>query len=161
METEKKVDMSKVRYSHFRDGGHGLTIARVFDRDSKTVKFGWAANVPPRRGNWIEDGKLVTKKKGDIFCKKTGRKLAVQRLLENPCVVSLNGSDLPIVGALDHLISCKDEVPRHVKYLAELALDTQIQCFTYDELKLRKSASESLKKGDSFLDKFMQFLRGE
>lgn len=156
METKESIDMSKVRYSHFRDGGYGLTIARVFDRDSKTVKFGWAANVPPRRGTWVEDGKLVTKKKGDVFCKKTGRKLAVERLLSNPCVVKLEGTDLPIVGALDHLVWGNDEVPRHVKYLAEFALDTQIRCFTYDELKLRRPPV-----ADSWLDRMMKFFRGE
>lgn len=155
--------MEKVRYSHFRDGEWGLTVARVFDRDSKTVKFGWAGNVPPRRYDTVEaNGNVVSKKtKGDLFCKRVGRAMALGRLESKPIVVKLDGDTLPIVACLEAMEE-NEHLPMNVQYLARLALDEQINCYTYGELKMRLSdtGSANEKVPNSFLDRMMQWIRG-
>jgi hypothetical protein len=142
------------------------TVLRLPDKEKRTVSYGWSANVPGRKF-LVEDEKTgnikEVRRKGDMFCKRSGRAIALGRLESKPIVLNLVDDVLPVVAVLEDMVENKN-IPKSVAYLADLALNEQIEVFTYGQLKFEQQAAEKAgvnrkAKPTSFLDRMMNWFR--
>ncbi len=148
----------ETRYSYFwmpkqsgeRDA-YVLSIARQFDKPNSRVKFGWALNVPPRWSFFEEKAvrgeRLIP---GDHFSRKTGRRIAVERLEKETNWFDVKEYELPIEVCLDKVasgwINDDKDFPAMAQEIAELELD-------------RRNMLKPNVYNTSILDKFMNLFR--
>jgi hypothetical protein len=174
METKAKTKVEKtetpkveypegVRFNYLHDydtPGRVLTIARICDRESGVVRFGWSINAPSR---WTTDQKSrneIVKRRlpGDQFCRKTGRETAILRMKDAPLVAVLEKNEIPLHGILSYLVKEGDrlETPFHVDAIArEHVLDVP-KFYSAKDCKVEEPISHK----KSLLDRVMEFLRG-
>lgn len=94
------------KVSYFRDftknDDRVLTIVRKFDKATRTVTFGWSLNHPPSDVVTPKaDGAiLISRQKGDIFSRREGRRVALERLHNGPLTARVVGSEFPIASCL-------------------------------------------------------------
>ena len=119
--------MGKVKYNYvWYPGARGtrdayvLSIARQFDKETQTVTFGWALNVPPR---WVPltNSKFIgeTLLPGDHFSRKEGRRLAEGRLATKPMGMLVQEGKLPIQMVFEHI----SKSPLYPEIAREIAKD--------------------------------------
>lgn len=161
---EPKVEIPPgARFSYLRDETNPqrvLTIARIYEKGSDSVKFGWSVNVP---SSWVrnEESKnrvTLTRGKGDSFSRVSGRNKALTRMKENACTAVLQKNQIPLRAALLYLINEGDskEFPFHVVEIAKQYVDTLP---SYEDFKPCEIPIPAKHK-TSVLDKFMKWLRG-
>lgn len=152
-----------------------LTIVRRFNKQKREAEFAFSINNPPHIltevSNKTKKEKVVTMRKepGDVFCRKDGRQIALDRM-NMPLVVTVVGDEYPLAACLRQI---KDTSPegsslkliasfwypafpgRVEKALGKLG-SSQPEPAPYDCTKIvvRKP------KPRSFLDKIMDFFRG-
>ena len=83
---------------------------------------------------------VMTLVKGDMFCKKTGREQAINRLNDSPITINLEPGQYAIEGIMDYLRSSAD-FPRQVADIAELEYQ-KIRAENYESIHSEYTSSE-------------------
>lgn len=154
----------KVSYfENFFNDKQRLTVVREFDKEKRFVKFGFSINHPPSSTMVVkENGPVKTveirREPGDVFCRKEGRQIALDRLLAKPLVTKVVGDEYPVAACLRYIsdaLSNNGEIETTAGAIAE---------DWYKEFPRRPAPSQQIvvseTKPTSFLDKIMAFFRG-
>lgn len=156
-----------VKISYLRDRNNVdrvLTVVRVFDPATQSVKFGWSINCPTEwkraDGVTVVEGKrcgtiVFTEKRGDQFCRKTGRELALNKMKDEAHVAYLESKVEPPLRAVLKFIVAEGErleLPYQV-----IAIAKQQIPYLFDRVPV-KGVGPTPKK--SWLDKMIAWFRG-
>lgn len=81
-----------------------LTVVREFDPKTRSVRYGWSMNSPsywePYETSRFKGERRVP---GDVFSRKEGRRMALERLNNDPVFVEVSEGELPLVAVLNNL----------------------------------------------------------
>lgn len=152
-----------------------LTVVRRFNKEKREAEFAFSINNPPHILTEVSSQnkgkKVVTMRKepGDVFCRKAGRQIALDRMMKLPLRVTVVGNEYPVAACLRHL---KDIAPEgsSLKLTAsfwypafpgrvEKALGT-LASSRPEPAPTPKTPSAIVTRRRSFLDKIMDFFRG-
>lgn len=98
-----------VKVSYFENPlnpGQRLTIVRRFNKSTKTVDFGFSINHPPSFVQNVTSNTrgvktvVIKKENGDIFSRKEGRQIALDRLNPAPMKATVVGDEYPVAACL-------------------------------------------------------------
>lgn len=155
---------TKVSYfRNFKNPNQVLTIVRKFDKASKTVEFGFSVNHAPSNLQSVVVDKTANsvtfsykKVPGDLFSRKEGRTLALERLQSGGLKAHVVGNEFPVAACL-RLLSESLPTSSSAKALAE---------FWYKSFPERTGTALTktpppAQPSKSFLDVLMDFFRGK
>lgn len=138
-----------------------LTVVRRFNKAKRQVEFAFSINNPPHVLTEVfsrtKNEKVVTMRKepGDVFCRKDGRQIALDRM-KHPLTVTVVGDEYPVAACLRHI---KDISPEGSSLKA-------IASWWYPvfpgrvEKVATLTAPAAAQPRRSLLDKIMNFFRG-